>query len=186
MIAILGMLFWSFSIIIAGKTCPKVNCVDFTCIMFFVSAVFCLVAALIMEPEQWVYPMPSIANNWIWILTTGFTEAFACTLCNVGQKYADDSRASLIMSLESVLAAFVCYVFLGEALTPIELLGCAIMVVSTMLTMFETNNNAEALEGSDDHNEEHGVSSCVLLEEGTFSKSYRMLPSFIVELVPTQ
>jgi len=136
--AVLGMLFWSFSIIIAGKATKSVNCVDFTCVMFLVSAVFSLVVASIVEKDQLRYPFTQIMNNWVWIVATGFTEAFACTLCNVGQKYADNSRAALIMSLESVLAAFACYIFIGESLTGVELIGSSVMLLSVVVTMFET------------------------------------------------
>jgi hypothetical protein len=73
----------------------------------------------------------------VYILAVGFTEAFACTLCNFGQKYVNDSRAALIMSFESVLAAFACYISIGENLTPSEIAGCAVILLSILLTIFE-------------------------------------------------
>lgn len=136
--AVAGMFFWSASIIIAGKATKLVDCLDFTLISFLVSAVFSLTAAFTFEGKHLVYPYESITKNWVNILAVGFTEAFACTLCNIGQKYVHDSRAALIMSFESVLAAFSCYVSIGETLTPSEISGCVVVLLSILLTIFET------------------------------------------------
>jgi drug/metabolite transporter (DMT)-like permease len=136
--AVAGMFFWSASIIIAGKATKLVDCLDFTFISFLVSAIFSLTAAFIFEANHLVYPYESITKNWVNILAVGFTEAFACTLCNIGQKYVHDSRAALIMSFESVLAAFACYVSIGETLTPSEVSGCVVILLSILLTIFET------------------------------------------------
>jgi len=44
------------------------------------------------------------------------------------------------MSLESVFAALACYFFIGEKLSWLELVGCAILLSATFLVNFE---NAE-------------------------------------------
>ena len=55
------------------------------------------------------------------------------TLQIVGQRYTEPSTASLIMSLEAVFAAVFGAIFLREWLSTRELIGCAIILVATIL-----------------------------------------------------
>jgi hypothetical protein len=62
----------------------------------------------------------------------------------VGQEYCKDSaRAALLMSLESVFAALICYMFLDEVLTGTEFVGAIILIFSTTLVTFQVNDEEE-------------------------------------------
>jgi len=52
----------------------------------------------------------------------------------LGQQYALPSHAALICSLESVFASLAGYVWLSESLTSLEIFGCVLMTVSTVLS----------------------------------------------------
>lgn len=55
------------------------------------------------------------------------------TLQVLGQQHADPVVASLLMSLEAVFAAVFGCVFLGEALTMTEALGCAVIFTAVVI-----------------------------------------------------
>ena len=61
------------------------------------------------------------------------SSGIAYTLQMVGQKYAQPSVASIVMSLESVFAALAGWVILGEILKPRELAGCALVFAAVIL-----------------------------------------------------
>jgi drug/metabolite transporter (DMT)-like permease len=63
----------------------------------------------------------------------------AYTLQVLGQKHASPVVASLIMCFESVFAAVAGWIILGEALSPRELTGCAVMFAAIILSqVFES------------------------------------------------
>ena len=68
----------------------------------------------------------------------GLTEGLAFTFSNLGQQYTHTAQCALIMSMESVFAAISCYIFLGEMLSPLEVVGGTIMLFSTLLMSLET------------------------------------------------
>jgi hypothetical protein len=51
----------------------------------------------------------------------------------MGQTFSPPTHAAIILSLEGVFAAVASYFVLGEVLSPRELLGCALMLVSTFI-----------------------------------------------------
>ena len=57
----------------------------------------------------------------------------AYTLQPVGQRYADPSTASIVMSLESVFALISGMIILHETISPVELLGCLLMFGAIIL-----------------------------------------------------
>ena len=188
LIALLGMLFWSFSIMIAGKATKTVNCVDFTFILFLVSSVLCFLLAFIFEPDQFHYPYASITDNFQWILATGFTEALACTLCNIGQKYTVNSRAALIMSLDTVVASISCYMFLGENLSLIQIIGCLLMLLSTLISVFssksEQNLDSSSSSAGSESNELNNCSKANHPSYSSTSFSFKLFDDKVFIHVP--
>ena len=57
----------------------------------------------------------------------------AYTLQIIGQKYAEPTVASITMSLESVFAALGGWLISGNALSPRELGGCALVFLAIIL-----------------------------------------------------
>ena len=66
-----------------------------------------------------------------------YSGLFACgigyTLQPIGQKYAEPTTASIIMSLESVFALIFGIIILNEPISLHELLGCMIMFAAIIL-----------------------------------------------------
>ena len=57
----------------------------------------------------------------------------AYTLQMVGQKYAQPSVASIVMSLESVFAVLAGWIILGEVLKRREIMGCILVFTAVIL-----------------------------------------------------
>ena len=62
------------------------------------------------------------------------SDGIAYTLQIIGQKTTDPTVASIIMSLEAVFAALGGWIILSESLSPVELVGCALVFVAVLLS----------------------------------------------------
>ena len=97
---------------------------------FLVAGIFSLILSLIFETVSFENILAAAPQ----ILYLGIvSSAIAYTLQTVGQKYAEPAIASLCMSLESVFAALAGWLISGNALTPREIIGCAIVFAAILL-----------------------------------------------------
>jgi drug/metabolite transporter (DMT)-like permease len=153
-----SMLCWIVNIMIGDIGAKNLDVFSFTLVDFFVCSVCALLLSFVFESEQWVYPFTSITSNWVVILVIGLTEALAFPLSTMGQMYVSPARASLLMSLESLTCALGGFLFLGEFLSGIELVGCLLMfaatLVSTSTNSGDPGDGTESEEGSELYEED--------------------------------
>ena len=91
---------------------------------FFATAVLATVCMLLWEhPTLAQLQSAAVAIVYCGILSSGV----GYTLQIVGQRNLDPAIASLAMCLESVFGALAGWLLLGQTLSPVELLGCALM-----------------------------------------------------------
>ena len=101
-----------------------------SCIQFFVASVITLPVMLIAEDVS----LSALFAAALPILYLGiFSSGVAYTGQVVGQKYVEVTVATLILSLESVFGALGGAVLLGEKQTPLQLFGCAVVLVAVVL-----------------------------------------------------
>ena len=121
---------------------------------------------------------------------------FSFLLNTLGQMYVDPTKAAIICSLESLVGAAGGYIVLGEVLTPIEFVGCMIMLASGLYCSYNISYEAsedeedpdkddtfvdedmdKGLLNSDDTTREHTSSSTTPLLKGvtTLSVNYSTL-----------
>ncbi len=99
-----------------------------------VAAVLCIIFAFLTEPVRLVLSQ----REWAAILYLAVFSTFACfTLQTIAQRYTSSSHASLIMSLESVFAALLGVLLLGEEMTTKIISGS--VLVFAAIVMVEVN-----------------------------------------------
>ena len=100
-------------------------------VQFLVVAVLSGIVMLLRETPSW----NNILACAVPLLYTGFmSSAVAYSLQILGQQHLDPAPASLIMSLESVIAALSGWLLLGERMNAIELSGCALVFIAVILS----------------------------------------------------
>lgn len=123
-------LLFSVHILLIDRFIPEVNAVQFSCLQFLVCGVINIIFMFILENPSFEV----IKSCAVPILYSGL---FACgigyTLQPIGQKYAEPTTASIIMSLESVFALIFGIIILNEPISLHELLGCMIMFAAIIL-----------------------------------------------------
>lgn len=127
---ILCAFIFAVHILIIDYFSPRCNGVALSCIQFFVCGLLCLIPALIWEQPK----LSAILSAWAPILYAGILSCgVAYTLQIIGQKHMNPTIASLILSLESAISVLAGWLLLGQALTPRELAGCAIVFAAIIL-----------------------------------------------------
>lgn len=142
LIILIGALFWALHILFMDHYAPQVNVAKLVCIQFFVAGFMSLGVALVIETFTWdsfMAALPGIV--YVGIMST----AIAFTLQALGQKNADPTVASIILSTESVFGAVSGYLILGEILTSREILGCVLMFIAIIIAQLPTKQERLAM-----------------------------------------
>ena len=129
-------IIFSFHIIAVDYFSPDVNAVQFSCLQFFVCGIINILLMFLFENPSFAV----IKECTIPILYSGL---FACgigyALQPVGQRYAEPTTASILMSMESVFALLSGIIILGDAPSITELIGCFIMFAAIILIQLPDN-----------------------------------------------
>ncbi|MBK5262397.1 MAG: DMT family transporter, partial [Peptostreptococcaceae bacterium] len=104
-------------------------------IQFFISGSLSLIVSLFSEPilfEGLVGAMPTIVYTGI------MSSGLAFTFQGLGQKDANPTTASIILSTEALFGAIAGYLFLSEVFTQREFLGCVLMFSAVIISQLPT------------------------------------------------
>ena len=131
LLIISGAFFWAGHILLIQWVMNQINA-PFQ-LSLLQSIVTAIIAGLFMVPLEMPAPadflpmLPQLAFAGIVAVGLGFT------LQLIAQRYTTAAAAALILSLESVFAAFFGWLLLGETLVFIALLGCSLIFLSIIL-----------------------------------------------------
>lgn len=129
---------FSVHILVVDHFSPLVDGVRLSAIQFLTAGVLCAVPMLLFEAPN----LTGILAAWKPILYAGVLSCgVAYTLQILGQKGADPTVASLLMSLESVFSVLAGWVILGQALSLKELFGCGLMFCAIILAQLPEKKN---------------------------------------------
>lgn len=122
--------FFALQIIVTAIGVEKVSPFKLAFLQFVFAAAMFAVSAVVIEP----FPTRINGGTWTAILYMSVFATFVCFLVQtVAQKHTSPARASIFLSLESVFAAILGVLMLGEELTPRKLLGFALIFASVLL-----------------------------------------------------
>ena len=122
---IASSLFWALHVFFVGRIADRIAAPFLVaCGQFFVCGVACLLWAGLTE----TITLEGIRQAAVPIAYTGIVSVgFAYTGQVVGQRYAAAADAAVIMSAETLFAAFFGFLLMGDRLTPTGLAGCALI-----------------------------------------------------------
>lgn len=133
---ILGAIGYAVHLMVIAHYSPKTDNVMLSCIQFFVYSIISLIIALFTEDVT----LSGIWDARISLLYTGvLSSAVGYTISIVALKDFDATVGSLILSLESIVAAIAGAALLHQFLTPRETFGCAIVFLATVLAQVDTS-----------------------------------------------
>ncbi len=140
MILICAFLF-SCHILVVDRFAQKTDGVIVSCIQFFVGFVLSGLGALLFEKIE----MNAIVDAYVPLLYAGFLSCgVAYTLQIIAQKSLEPAIASLIGSLESVVAVIAGWVILGQVMSRREGIGSTLVFVAIILAQLPKRENVLA------------------------------------------
>jgi drug/metabolite transporter (DMT)-like permease len=126
-----GAGFWAAHVVLLGKYASRYDVAAFSAGQMIVASGLNWIASGLMEPL--VAPIPPDLINAI-LFTAVVSLGFGYTLQIWAQRHTPPTDAAIILSLESVVAAISGYFVLGERLSALQLLGCALIVTAVVLS----------------------------------------------------
>ncbi len=121
---------FSCHILVVDHFSPKCDGIKLSCIQFLTAGIVGIVCMFIFENPVWA----DIVDCWLPILYCGVVSSgVGYTLQVLGQKHAEPTVASLIMSLESVFSVLFGALILHERLTLVEGIGCIVIFIAVVI-----------------------------------------------------
>ncbi len=134
---------WAFHLIIIDRISHRHHPIAFAIRQFFVCAVLSFIAGIIVGERIMIITL----HEWSFIIASGVVAiAMGYTAQIYGQKVTPPTQAALIFNTEAVFAAAAGFYFLGEILGPEALLGCALMLIGTVMAQFYPPLNHKSTE----------------------------------------
>ena len=134
LVLLCGMVF-AFHIIVVDRYSDRCEGVRLSLVQFAVSFLLDALIGLVVEGVPDVEALLSVLPALLF-LGVG-SSGVAYTLQILGQKYADPSVASLILSLEAVFATLGGALVLSERMSGREYLGCALVLLAVLVAQTE-------------------------------------------------
>jgi drug/metabolite transporter (DMT)-like permease len=124
---IASSLFWALHVLFVGRVAERIAAPFLVaCGQFLVCGIVCLLWASLTETIS----LEGIRLAALPIIYTGVVSVgFAYTGQVVGQRYAAAADAAIILSAETLFAAFFGFMMMGDRLTAMGIAGCALIFV---------------------------------------------------------
>ncbi len=124
-------VLWALHVALLGIFAPKSDPLSLALTQFITVAVVVSIPALLFERDT----MHTLAQGFLPLLYSGvFAIGIAFTLQIYAQQHAPPTHAAVLMSLEALFAAITGTLLLGERLSPVELMGCALMFAGMLVS----------------------------------------------------
>ena len=126
----LSAVFWALHVVLVGRAGALGRPVAFTMLQFVVVAACGLALAPVVETIS----LDKLADAWVEIAYVGLlSSALTFTLFSIALRYTEPSQATIIVSTETLFAAFGAWLILGERLPLIAWAGAGLILFATLL-----------------------------------------------------
>jgi drug/metabolite transporter (DMT)-like permease len=127
---LIGAFGWAFHVILLGRLVQRLDVLTLSIIQYLVCGLLSMLLAFSVGGAASIGGL----NDWIAVFYTGiFSVGLGYTLQAAGQRFAPPADAAILLSMESIFAALFGWWILGEALSGVQLVGCALMFAGIVL-----------------------------------------------------
>ena len=143
LMVLLCAVVFAVHIIVIGFFSPSCDGVRLSSIQFLVAGIAFLPFMLFLEKPSFD---AVISAAWPIIYLAVCSSGIGYTAQILGQKYVESSVSAIILSLESVFGALFGMLFLSEKQTPVQLVGCATVLLAVVLAELPERKNQSKAE----------------------------------------
>jgi len=130
LLELVGAGFWALHVVLLGKFAARFDALSFSTGQLLVCGLLNLGVGAIFE----TFDATSLAQlGWAVAYTGMLSLGIGYTVQVWAQRHTPPTEAALILSLESVVAALGGWIFLREVLSPLQLTGCALILLAVVL-----------------------------------------------------
>lgn len=126
----ISAFFWAAHVVTVSRASRLARPITFTAVQFAIVGALGLAGAILFEPIS----LTAIAGAWREIAYVGIlSSALTFTLLAIAVKYTPPTEAAIIVSSETLFAAFAAYLMLGERLSLVGWCGAALILGAVLL-----------------------------------------------------
>lgn len=127
----ISAFFWMAQILLIDRFAAAVDGIELCLSQLLVCTVGSAILAALYEPFVWA----AVSAAWVPILYGGVLSCGVAYTCQIlGQAYVPPAQAAVILSLEAAIAAISGWLILGEMMAPVQVAGCALLLVGALIT----------------------------------------------------
>ena len=139
-LAMLCSIAFALHIIVIDKYAPKIDTIVLSCGQYLVTGIVSCILMFIFEKPD----VGNIMQAAVPILYAGIMScSCAFTFQIIGQKYTEPTLASMLLCTESVFSVIFSFIILGERMTVIEYVGCAVMFTAIIIAQLPAKKKAQ-------------------------------------------
>jgi drug/metabolite transporter (DMT)-like permease len=136
-LVMVSAILWALQVIVVSRAVRHMDVLTFSAGQYIIAGVLNLIASTFKG-----MPLGGLVIAWWTILYIGLlSTAVGYTLQVLGQKYAPPTDATILLSMEAVFAALTGFLFLGESMQPVQLVGCGMILVAVILTQLSASRS---------------------------------------------
>lgn len=141
-------ILYAFQIIAVGELVKTYDPVQVSIVQFFAAGIAGFVLSIFMENHTWNQIQ---ASFWPLMYMVFLATGVAFTLQSVAQKHAEPTDAAIFFSMESVFAALVGVIYLGESFSPLQWFGGILMFAAMILSQIDIKSKQQNTESLLNH-----------------------------------
>jgi drug/metabolite transporter (DMT)-like permease len=132
-----GAFLWALQMILVSRAVKHMDVITFSVGQYLCAGVLSILMSL------WLHmPYVGIVNGWWTIIYIGLVStAGGYTLQGLGQKYAPPTDATILLTMEAIFAALTGFIFLGETMQVVQLVGCGLILSAVFVTQLNTDRS---------------------------------------------
>ena len=130
LLVLICSFFWMAQILLIDRYARAVDAIELCFMQMIICTIGSAVLAAIYESFAWSY----IWGAAVPILYAGLFSCGVAYTCQIlGQAYVEPTQAAILMSTEAIFAAVAGWIVLGETMSGVQLLGCALLLGGALM-----------------------------------------------------
>jgi len=130
LLVLICSFFWMAQILLIDRYARAVDAIELCFMQMIICTIGSAVLAAIYESFAW----SDIWGAAVPILYAGLFSCGVAYTCQIlGQAYVEPTQAAILMSTEAIFAAVSGWIILGETMSGVQLLGCALLLGGALM-----------------------------------------------------
>ena len=130
LLVLICSFFWMAQILLIDRYARAVDAIELCFMQMIICTIGSAVLAAIYESFAW----SDIWGAAVPILYAGLFSCGVAYTCQIlGQAYVEPTQAAILMSTEAIFAAVAGWIILGETMSGVQLLGCALLLGGALM-----------------------------------------------------